>query len=195
MRSATVRATRETFCNPRAVSAPSRSFNARSRAGGTVAFPAQFLLAAAMNPCPCGVGVFEGACRCTDADRARYTRRLSAPLLDRFDLVVPLARPDPDQLLADLPGEPTAVSAARVVAARDRAAARGGDGAVEPPLHPKAAGLLASKLRKGALTARGLHKVARVARTVADLVGAEQVEEEHVSDALCLRTARQVVTR
>ena len=60
-----------------------------SRAGGTVAFPAQFLLAAAMNPCPCGEGVFEGACRCTDADRARYTRRLSAPLLDRFDLVVP----------------------------------------------------------------------------------------------------------
>ena len=94
-----------------------------SRAGGTVAFPAQFLLVAAMNPCPCGEGVFEGACRCTDADRARYTRRLSAPLLDRFDLVVPLARPDPDQLLADTPGEPTAVSAARVAAARARAGA------------------------------------------------------------------------
>ena len=77
-----------------------------SRAGGTVAFPAQFLLAAAMNPCPCGEGVFEGACRCTDADRARYRRRLSAPLLDRFDLVVPLARPDPDQLLADPPARP-----------------------------------------------------------------------------------------
>jgi magnesium chelatase family protein len=166
-----------------------------SRAGGTVAFPAQFLLAAAMNPCPCGEGVFEGACRCTEADRARYTRRLSAPLLDRFDLVVPLARPDPDQLLADLAGEPTAVSAARVLAARDRAAARGGDDAAEPPLHPKAAALLASKLRQGALTARGLHKVARVARTVADLVGAERVDDEHVSDALSLRTARQVVAR
>jgi magnesium chelatase family protein len=127
-----------------------------SRAGGTVAFPAQFLLAAAMNPCPCGEGVFDGACRCTDADRARYTRRLSAPLLDRFDLVVPLARPDPDQLLA---------------------------------------ALLASKLRQGVLTARGLHKVARVARTVADLVGAEQVDEEHISDALCLRAGRDVVTR
>jgi magnesium chelatase family protein len=166
-----------------------------SRAGGTAAFPAQFLLAAAMNPCPCGEGVFDGACRCTDADRARYTRRLSAPLLDRFDLVVPLARPDPDQLLADLPGEPTAVSAGRVVAARARAAARGGAGAAEPPLHPKAAGLLAAKLRQGALTARGLHKVARVARTVADLLGAEQVDEEHISDALCLRTARNVVNR
>jgi magnesium chelatase family protein len=166
-----------------------------SRAGGTVAFPAEFLLAAAMNPCPCGEGVFDGACRCTDADRARYTRRLSAPLLDRFDLVVPLARPDPDQLLADTPGEATAVSAARVAAARARAAARHGSGAVDPPLHPEAARLLASKLREGALTARGLHKVARVARTVADLVGAEQVDDEHISDALCLRTARKVVTR
>ena len=166
-----------------------------SRAGGTVAFPAQFLLAAAMNPCPCGEGVFDGACRCTDADRARYTRRLSAPLLDRFDLVVPLARPDPEQLLADVPGEATAVSAARVADARARAAARGAGGTSEPPLHPKAAGLLAAKLRQGALTARGLHKVARVARTVADLVGAEQVDEEHISDALCLRTARTVVNR
>ncbi len=166
-----------------------------SRAGGTVAFPAQFLLAAAMNPCPCGEGVFDGACRCTDADRARYTRRLSAPLLDRFDLVVPLTRPDPDQLLGGTPGETTAVSAARVAAARARAAARDRTGAGEPPLHPKAAGLLAAKLREGVLTARGLHKVARVARTVADLVGAEQVAEEHVADALVLRTARMVITR
>src|ERR1700684_3278811 len=132
-----------------------------SRAGGTVTFPAQFLLVAAMNPCPCGEGVFPGACSCSPADRARYTRRLSAPLLDRFDLVVPLARPDPDQLLSDLPGEPTTVSPARVAAAPAPAAARGDDDAAEPPLHPKAAGLLAAKLRQGALTARGLHKVAR----------------------------------
>jgi magnesium chelatase family protein len=172
-----------------------------SRAGGTVAFPAQFLLAAAMNPCPCGEGVFDGACRCTDADRARYTRRLSAPLLDRFDLVVPLARPDPDELLADTPGEPSAVAAARVAAARSRATARAADsadsaaGADDPPLHPEGARLLAAKLRDGALTARGLHKVARVARTVADLAGAEQVDAEHIADALCLRTARRTVTR
>ena len=82
-----------------------------------------------------------------------------------------------------------------MAAARSRAAARDGSGAGEPPLHPEAAGLLAAKLREGVLTARGLHKVARVARTVADLVGAEQVDEEHVSDALCLRTARALVTR
>ena len=82
-----------------------------------------------------------------------------------------------------------------MAAARARAASRDGSGTGEPPLHPEGARLLAAKLREGALTARGLHKVARVARTVADLVGAEQVDEEHVSDALCLRTARTVVTR
>ncbi len=162
-----------------------------SRSGGTVTFPARFLLVAAMNPCPCGEGVFPGACSCSPADRARYTRRLSAPLLDRFDLVVPLARPDPAQLLEGTPGEATAASAARVALARARAAAR--TGPAEPPMHADATKLLSSKLREGALTARGLHKVSRVARTVADLIGVEQVHEEHVSDALCLRTARSTV--
>jgi magnesium chelatase family protein len=141
-----------------------------------------------MNPCPCGEGVFAGACQCTAAARARYTRRLSAPLLDRFDLVVPLFRPDPDQLLDGPLGASTASVAARVVAARARAAAR--SNVAVSPLHPAGARLLASKVREGTLTARGLHKVARVARTVADLVGADQVGEEHVGDALSLRAAR-----
>jgi magnesium chelatase family protein len=162
-----------------------------SRAGGTVTFPAQFLLVAAMNPCPCGEGVFPGACACSLAERSRYTRRLSAPLLDRFDLVVPLSRPDPDQLLDGEPGESTAASAARVRAACARAAARSDE--TEPPMHPGGARLLAAKLREGALTARGLHKVSRVARTVADLVGSEQVGEDHVCDALNLRAARATV--
>jgi magnesium chelatase family protein len=173
-----------------------------SRAGGTVTFPAHFLLVAAMNPCPCGEGVFEGACQCTAAARARYTRRLSAPLLDRFDLVVPLFRPDPDQLLDGHPGGSTASSAAKVAAARARAADRvracdedgvAGVGSGDPPFHPDGARVLASRLREGTLTARGLHKVSRVARTVADLMGAEQVSEEHVCDALALRTARATV--
>jgi magnesium chelatase family protein len=162
-----------------------------SRAGGTVTFPAQFLLVAAMNPCPCGEGVFPGACQCTPFVRARYHRRLSAPLLDRFDLVVPLSRPDPDELLADEPGVSTATSAARVAAAHQRAAAR--DGSDQPLMHPDAAGLLGNRLRGGALSARGLAKVERVARTVADLLDEEVVTEEHVCDALALRAARAVV--
>jgi magnesium chelatase family protein len=163
-----------------------------SRAAGTATFPACFLLVAAMNPCPCGEGVFLGACRCTATDRTRYTRRLSAPLVDRFDLVVPLARPTPDDLLQAPAGNPTAESAARVIAARARAEDRRHGEASVPPT-AAATQLLSARLHEGALTARGLHKVTRVARTVADLLGAEQVEEEHVSDALCLRAARATV--
>ncbi len=165
-----------------------------SRAGGTVTFPAGFLLVAAMNPCPCGEGVYPGSCKCSVIDRARYTRRLSAPLLDRFDLIVPLARPDPDDLLSDIRGESTAVSAARVAAARSRAADRTASGEGEPPVHPDGTRLLASRLRAGQLSARGLHKVSAVARTVADLAGDEQVGHGHVCDALSLRAARTTVT-
>ena len=75
-----------------------------SRARGAVEYPARFLLVAAMNPCPCGEGGPPGACRCTDAARARYGRRLSAPLLDRFDLRLEVRRPDPADLLGGRAG-------------------------------------------------------------------------------------------
>ena len=162
-----------------------------SRAGGTVTFPACFLLVGAMNPCPCGEGVYPGLCQCSVVARARYARRLSAPLLDRFDLVVPLARPDPDELLNPEPGPSTAESAARVAAARERAAARSPGDAT--PFRPAASRLIADRLRAGQLSARGVHKVSRVARTVADLLGSDAVTEEHVSDALSLRKARELV--
>jgi magnesium chelatase family protein len=160
-----------------------------SRAGGTVTFPAAFLLVAAMNPCPCGEGVYEGACSCTAATRARYRRRISAPLLDRFDLIVPLSRPDPDELLSDSPGEPSTIVARRVAAARSARAGQVG----QSELTPDAAELLASKLRAGGLSARGLHKVTRVARTVAALAGADVVSFAHACEALSLRAGRAVV--
>jgi magnesium chelatase family protein len=160
-----------------------------SRAGGTVTFPAAFLLVAAMNPCPCGEGVYEGACTCSAVTRARYRRRISAPLLDRFDLVVPLSRPDPDELLSGAPGESSATVARRV--ARVRGARR--DRPAELELAPDAGALLASKLRAGGLSARGLHKVTRVARTVAALAGADIVSFAHISEALSLRAGRAVV--
>jgi magnesium chelatase family protein len=164
-----------------------------SRAGGTVTFPAAFLLVAAMNPCPCGEGVYLGACACTAAARARYRRRLSAPLLDRFDLVVPLARPDPVQLLSEQAEESTAEVAGRVAAARTRADDRERAASPAAPLRDEAAALLASKLHAGELSARGLAKVTNVARTVADLSGDDDVSFEHVSEALSLRSARAAV--
>ncbi|HKY68857.1 MAG TPA: YifB family Mg chelatase-like AAA ATPase, partial [Acidimicrobiales bacterium] len=86
-----------------------------------VSFPARILLVAAMNPCPCGEGSVPGGCRCSPAARARYARRLSGPLVDRFDLRVQVGRPDVAELLSTDPGEPTADVAARVAQVRELA--------------------------------------------------------------------------
>ena len=167
-----------------------------ARARGSVSFPARFLLVGAMNPCPCGDGGPPGSCRCTDSARARYARRLSGPLLDRFDIRIPLFRPEVDELLGVPTGESSGEVAARVAAARERAAGRGVRTNAEIPapqleaclgLTPPARRVLEHKLRTGSLTARGLHRVQRLARTVADLVDADRVEEEHVCSALELR--------
>ena len=85
-----------------------------ARADHRVSVPARFLLVAAMNPCPCGEGMSPGGCRCSDRALERYRRRVSGPLLDRFDLRVDILRPDPAQLLRGGPGDATAVVAARV---------------------------------------------------------------------------------
>jgi magnesium chelatase family protein len=174
-----------------------------SRARATVAFPARFLLVGAMNPCPCGEGGASGSCRCSPAARARYSRRLSGPLLDRFDLVVPLARPDPDELLGGGQTESSAVVAERVAAARALAAARGVSsnaklpaGSLDElaPLTPQARALLEGYVRAGHLSGRGLHRVRRVARTVADLDnGAVLIGDQHVAEALALRAARETL--
>ena len=164
------------------------------RARATVAFPARFLLVGATNPCPCGEG---GACRCTPAARQRYSRRLSGPLLDRFDLRVVVSRPDAAAVLSGPPGEPSAAVAARVAGARELSQLRGVRCNAElpasqldelAPLAPGAARLLEHRLRSGLLSARGVHRIRRVARTIADLGGgAGVVAEEHVCLALSLR--------
>ncbi len=174
-----------------------------SRARATVELPARFQLVAAMNPCPCGEGVYPGACRCTEVVRTRYARRLSGPLLDRFDLAVSLSRPAVDDLLGGPPAEASAPVASRVAAARWYAADRGyaTNAAVDAgsldavaPLSPGAARLLEHRLRSGTLSARGLHRVRRVARTIADLDdGAGMVGEEHVAEALQLRSGRSTL--
>ena len=142
-----------------------------SRARASVTFPAKVLLVAAMNPCPCGEGGPPGACPCNEAVRHRYVRRVSGPLVDRFDLRVPVMRPNVDDLLGAAGGESTACVAARVAAARARARERGVESNSEipstqldevAPLTRAAAALLRRELEAGRLSGRGLHRVRRV---------------------------------
>ncbi|QGG94857.1 YifB family Mg chelatase-like AAA ATPase [Actinomarinicola tropica] len=171
-----------------------------SRAAGTVTFPARVLLVAAMNPCPCGLGSVPGDCACSDAARLRYHRRVSGPILDRFDLRIEVAPPAIDELMGGDAGESTAAVAPRVAAARALAVERGvrcnadipGARLDElAPLTTAAATLLERSLRAGRLTGRGLHRVRRVARTIADVRGHPgPIEVEHVATALELRAVR-----
>ena len=168
-----------------------------ARAAAKVTFPARLLLVAAMNPCPCGEGGAPGACRCSPSARARYARRLSGPLVDRFDLRVEVGRPEPSELLDGDEAEPTQAVAARVHAARARAARRGVAANVhipswrlddEAPLDRGARRLVERTLRSGRLTGRGLSGIRRVARTIADLADHEgPLTVPHVSAALALR--------
>jgi magnesium chelatase family protein len=167
------------------------------RARRAADLPARFLLVGAMNPCPCGEGSTPGACRCTDAARARYARRLSAPLLDRFDLALSLGRPDVEDLMGGTRSESSASVAERVRFARLVAATRGVrcNAEIAPesldrlaPLSPEAVASLERRLRTGSLSARGLHRVRRVARTIGDLDGTGPViGARQMAEALHLR--------
>ncbi|HWE70206.1 MAG TPA: ATP-binding protein, partial [Acidimicrobiales bacterium] len=173
-----------------------------SRARGSTAFPARFILIGAMNPCPCGEGGAPGMCVCSEAARERYGRRLSAPLLDRFDIAIRIDRPDVDDLLGSIPGESTAEVAGRVLAARGRAAGRhvrvnaelpGATLQRDVPMTKDASKLLESRMRSGTLSARGFHRVHRIARTIADLEGSDDVTDLHVQEALLLRCRRDLL--
>lgn len=176
-----------------------------ARARATCTFPARFLLVGATNPCPCGEGGVPGACRCSPSARDRYARRLSGPLLDRFDLRVRVARPTPAELLDRRVHEATIDVAARVLRARAIARRRGVRANAElpsgsldrfAPLAPGARDVLERRLACGSLTARGLDRLRRVARTIADLDAAGaggdpplRIERQHLLEALELRVA------
>jgi magnesium chelatase family protein len=162
-----------------------------------MAFPTRFMLVAASNPCPCGMG--EDDCRCTAADLARHHRRLSGPLLDRIDVLVAVGRPGAEALRAEEAPRSAAVRE-RVIAARERQAgrlARHGiacNAQMTPRLLREHAGATPSALRllyelhdRHRLSARGHGRILRVARTVADLDGSEAVGPEHVMLAAGLR--------
>jgi len=169
-----------------------------ARAESRIELPARFLLVGAMNPCPCGEGVTPASCRCTDRSLDRYRRRLSGPLLDRFDLRIDVHRPDPQQLLRAQRAEESAAVAARVRNARSRARDRGVRCNAElststlehfAPLGKDASALIERSLESGRLSARGMRRIWRVACTIADLGDHEgELTVEHVASALHLRT-------
>ena len=168
-----------------------------ARAAQRAEFPARFQLIAAMNPCPCGhLGSTVRACRCTPDQVRRYQARLSGPLLDRIDLQVEVPALAPQVLLAAQAGEPTAAVRARCTAAREVALARQGKAnqalqAQELQAHAQLAPGAAQFLEKAAArlgwSARATHRALRVARTVADLAGARQIEQPHLAEAMQYR--------
>ena len=171
-----------------------------ARANTNVTLPARFLLVGATNPCPCGLGRW-GDCICTPNQIARYRRRLSGPLLDRFDLRIAVDPPQPDAVLGTgSAGESSATVRSRVATARQRAAERGVstnrslDAAAldrHAPLRPSGRSLLRDALEAGRLSMRGAQRVRAVALTLGDLAGDEgPLDDERLGQALSLRSAQ-----
>lgn len=174
-----------------------------ARARARAVFPARFQLVATMNPCPCGFHGFSvkgRSCQCDAGQIGRYARRISGPLLDRVDLHVPLSPVDHEALLAKPTAEPTRVVADRVREARDRqqrrlagtpflsnADVRGSTLESLCRLDQSSRTLAARLVKSGLLSARGFHRMVRVARTVADLAGSDAIEPTHYAEAMEFR--------
>jgi len=167
-----------------------------ARSGGMQEHPARVLLVAAMNPCPCGEGG-SVSCRCMPPERARYSRRVSGPLLDRIDLMVHVDRPSTSALLAAEPAEASWIVAERVAKVREMSARRGvrcnaemSDSLLDDVawLDDEATEMVAEALDGGRLSARGLRRLRCVARTIRDLDdGEDGVRALDASRALQLR--------
>jgi len=171
------------------------------RARHSAVYPSRFMLVAATNPCPCGYAGDWERCRCSETELARYRRRLSGPLLDRIDLVVKLESEEALGLGA-APLRSSEKAREQVMLARERQAARFKDEAVKVNAHmdvpmlarharleQQAEELLRKHQERGLLSARGQHRVLRVARTIADLNGSERVRAQDVGSALAMRSA------
>ena len=170
-----------------------------ARAARSALFPAGFQLVAAMTPCPCGwlgAQVAGRACRCTPDQITRYQGKLSGPLLDRIDLQVEVAAVAPDEMLAQPQGEPSAAVAERVERAQAVQQARqtGPNAALDAgqldalcPLDDAASRFLQQAAARLGWSGRGLHRAIKVARTIADLAGAERIGVAHLAEAMQYR--------
>jgi magnesium chelatase family protein len=175
------------------------------RVGGSVVLPARFQLVAAMNPCPCGGAAGpDGGCGCTPGAPERYAARISGPLRDRIDLWAEMPGVAPASLVVTLASEPSSVVAGRIASARSVARERTGtvNGRLSGarlrracrlgPAEERGAARLASA---AGLSARGVERSLRVARTIADLDVAERVRLEHLEEAVRYRVPGRSVGR
>jgi magnesium chelatase family protein len=171
-----------------------------SRAARQAVFPARFQLVAAMNPCPCGwLGAPPGSpqrCRCTPDQVSRYQSKISGPLLDRIDMQVEVQAAAPSSLLSEADGDTSAVVAQRAAAARARQLQR--QDCVNAELDPgridrhcaldaPAASFAESAARQLGWSGRSLHRVIKLARTIADLADAPRIDAAHLAEAMQLR--------
>ncbi|MDE2900302.1 MAG: ATP-binding protein, partial [Chloroflexota bacterium] len=172
-----------------------------SRAQGRVTFPANFMLIGAMNPCPCGYyGDLFRACTCNPSAVARYRNRISGPLLDRIDVILPVPRVDYEKLTADAAAEDSAQVRRRVEAARERQRRRFGESPVQcnadmgPSevwqhcrLDDATQAMAKAAMDSLHLSARAYHRTLKLARTIADLAGAGDIGSEHFLQAMNYR--------
>ena len=173
-----------------------------SRTAGSVTYPARCMLVCAMNPCKCGwYGHPSGRCRCTEGSVRKYHEKLSGPLLDRIDIVVEVPALEYDELRVRRPAESSADIKARVNSAREIQRRRFAQAGLDCnarmqqaqlrafcELSPESEALMRAAFEKMGLTARSYDRILRVARTIADLDGAENIEPGHLAEAIQYRS-------
>ena len=167
-----------------------------SRAGGQRSLPCRFMLVAAANPCPCGRGETDPDCSCAPHDVQRYQGKLSGALVDRIDVLAAVRQPSAAEI-GGVPGESSAAVRDRVCLARERQERRLGPGRCNAEMTPAearactlssdAAALLADLYARRRLSGRAHDRAVRLAQTIADLLGAGEIGEEQMAQALRMR--------